>query len=159
MRRSQQGRDSGFTLVELLAVMLLFGIIVAIGVGPWKNYQRRQDHLGTTREVVALLRNAQVSSVSENRTYRVDFAADGRSADVFALDGAAYVRVRTYRTSHPSVTLSGAAFADAAGTGRSAYFYPRGAASRGSVRVLLSGKSEVYTIQVEGLTARVSYND
>lgn len=155
MRRLQQSRDGGFTLIELLMTMLLFGILVSIAVGPWRSYQRRQEHLGTTRKTVGVLRNAQVSAVAENSAYRVDFTAT--AATVYRFDGSSYVKVRAYAPTSSSVSYAGASFVSTSGTGASVYFYPRGAASRGSVQVALSGQTRTYTIDVEGLTARVSY--
>lgn len=155
MRRLQQSDDEGFTLVELLVVIMLIGIVVGIAVAPWRSYQRRQDHVGATRETVALLRNAQVSAVAENQTYRVDFSA--KEAKVYRFDGSSYDLVRTYTPGQPLVSFAGASFTSSEGGGSSVYFFPRGAASRGSLRVALDGTERVYTINVEGLTARVSY--
>lgn len=155
MRRMQQSRDGGFTLIELAVSMALMGILAAIAVGPWRNYQRRQDHVATTRQVVGMLRNAQVSAVAENQTYRVDFV--GREVRVNRYDGSAYTLVRSYVPSQAAIAFASPSFTSTLGSGSSVYFLPRGSASTGSVGVTLDGKSKVYLIEVEGLTARVSY--
>src|SRR3712207_2044446 len=79
VRRTAESREGGFTLIELLVTIMFFGIIVGVAVAPYRNYQRAQAHLGTTRLVVSSLRGAQVKAVAENATYRVTFAADGQS--------------------------------------------------------------------------------
>ena len=150
--------ESGFTLIETMMAMVLFGILIALVAGPWGNYRAKQEHKGTARELVAFLRRAQVRAVSEETTYRVDIAADGKSATTLRFNGASYDSGHVMRVSSGRITFSGATFVQPeGGTSTSVWFYPRGSASRGSVTVTREGTSRVYTVNVEGLTARVSY--
>ncbi len=159
IRVRRESPEGGFTLVELLTAMLLFGIIVAIAVGPYRNYQRAQGQLAATRKLVAVLRNAQVRSVAEDSSYRVRIATDGKSYHLERLVGSTWTAQATYQTSDATSVLTSASFRQSDGsTSSTCYFYPRGAATKGSVQVTRSGSSKVYTVNVEGLTARVSYS-
>lgn len=160
--RSAIRREGGFTLVELLVTMMLFGILVTLGVMPLRGYQRTQEHVGAAREVVAALRNAQVRAVSEGTTYKVSFS--GNAIAVARRDTATtFVDVKSYKLPEAiTVEVVGAGFTPSARTGSTtavpdAYFYARGDASPGEVRVLrASSGTKAYTIKLEGLTARVS---
>ena len=150
--------ERGFTLIELMFSMVLFGILVGIAAGPYAAYRAKQEHLGSARELVAFLRRAQVRAVSEETTYRVDFAADGRTVRAYRFNGSTYVAGHVLKTPSKRITFSGASFLTSSGAGgTSAFFYPRGSGSKGSVTVVREGASKTYTVEVEGLTARVSY--
>lgn len=161
MRRTAESRESGFTLIELLVTIMFFGIIVGIAVAPYRNYQRAQAHAGTTRLVVASLRSAQVNAVAENATYRVTFAADGKSWQVQRMTTtSSWANIGpVVRSTDPQVAVRDEAFRQADGSlGPDVVFYPRGSASKGSLVVGREGRGKVYTVTVEGLTARVSYS-
>ncbi|HVF05922.1 MAG TPA: type II secretion system protein [Frankiaceae bacterium] len=165
--RNATGRraDSGFTLIETMYAMVLFGILVGISAGPYGAYRAKQEHKGATRELVAFLRRAQVRAVSEETTYRIDIAADGRTARAFRFDGASYAADHVIKTPSKRVRYAAADFvpsivtgaAGTPGSGTSVFFYARGSASKGTVTVVRDGTDVTYTIEVEGLTARVSY--
>ncbi len=154
-------RDSGFTLIELLVTMVLFGILVTLGVMPLRNYQRAQEHVGAAREVVTALRNAQVRAVSEGTTYKVEFS-DHTVALLRRESPTTFVPIRSYTLSYAvTVEVLGAGFTPSARTGSTtaqpdAYFYARGDASPGEIRVSRASSTKTYTIKIEGLTARVS---
>lgn len=158
-RRQHDARhpgDSGFTLIETMMAMVLFGILVGIVVGPYANYRERQQHAGATRELVAFLRRAQVRAVSEETTYRVDITAGGAAS--FRFNGASYDPGQTLAPSNGRIEYSGASFVQpGGGLGTTVWFYARGAGSKGSVAIVREGADKVYTVEVEGLTARVSY--
>ena len=156
--------ENGFTLIETMFAMVLLGILVGISAGPYSNYRGKQEHKGTTRELVAFLRRAQVRAVSEETTYRVDIAADGRSATAFRFNGTGYTPGQIIRTPTRRIRYDAATFAapvgvtGGSGTGMaSVYFYARGSASKGTVTVVRESSDRIYTVDVEGLTARVSY--
>ena len=154
----RERRESGFTLIETMFAMVLFGILVAVAAPPYSAYRAKQQHQGATREMVAFLRRAQVHAVSEETTYRVDIASDGKSAQTYRFDGASYKAGQVLKVPTSSVTFSNASFVQpSGGTGTSVWFYPRGSGSKGSITVTRTGTSKTYTIEVEGLTARVSY--
>ena len=150
--------DSGFTLLELMVTMTLVGVLVAIAAAPYRSYQQAQDHLATTRKVVATLRNAQVRAVAEDSTYRVTIATDGRSWTRERLvSGTWREPLRFSADTH--IVLRNAEFLQPDGARAAAvYFYPRGAATKGQLVVARESRSKTYTVTVEGLTARVSYS-
>jgi prepilin-type N-terminal cleavage/methylation domain-containing protein len=159
VRRTAQSRDGGFTMIELLITMVLFGLIIAIGVAPYRNYQLAQGHLNSMRKLVGVMRNLQVKSVAENATYRITFAADGRSWTTARLVGTStWNTVETGRPTETQVVVRNAAFLQSDGsTTAVAVFYPRGSATKGSLEVGRTDRAKVYTVTLEGLTARVSY--
>ncbi len=158
--RVRTSQDRGFTLIEVLMAMLLFGILCALAVGPFRSYGHTQAHKTTTRAVVSSLRNAQVSAVAENVTYRVDVAGDGRSLTVFRVEAGGDVARSTVTVDDAKVSLSDAQFLATDGSvGTSIYFYPRGSASRGRLFVVRDDRDARYAVRVEGLTARVSYDE
>jgi prepilin-type N-terminal cleavage/methylation domain-containing protein len=151
--------DSGVSFIELLVAMVLFGILVAISAGPYARYRVGQEHIGSTRELVAFLRRAQVRAVSEETTYRIDFASDGSRATAYRFNGTTYVAGQVISPANTRITYSNVTFAqpDGSGTGLKLWFYARGSAGRGSVTVAREGAGKTYSVNVEGLTARVSY--
>jgi type II secretion system protein H len=155
--------ESGFTLVELMVVMVIAGILMTIGAFSFANYQKVSQQRGTAREVVSLLRNASERAISEGRTYCIDIAADRLSTTTWqrACGGPTGTSLgNTTRTQSSRVTI------DATVTNPSptpvcpsshqcVYFYPRGTATPATVLVKSSARSKTYTVTVEGLTARV----
>lgn len=68
----------GVTLLELIIVMVIIGIgatLLAPGIGSWIPIYRLK---GATRDVVSMLRTAQMKAVSTNLEYRVYFNAGER---------------------------------------------------------------------------------
>lgn len=150
--------DRGFTLLEVITTCLLLAILLGLSVGPWQSYRHARAHIEARTELVAALRNAQISAVAENITYRVDITSD--RAVTYRQDPGGDEQTRQYEIEDTTVSFSSPSFEDSSGVvGTSAYFYPRGSASKGDVDVVRDGRSKVYVVSVEGLTARVSFTD
>lgn len=154
-----RGSESGFSLIELMVAMSIFGVLTALAVMPLRGYQHSQEHVGAAREVVAALRNAQVRAVNEGSTYRAEIKP--HAVRVFS----GSTLVKTYSIpSHVKLDVFGAGFTPAASPSdptpapvKDAYFYGRGTGSAGVIRVTrTSSTTKSYTITIEGLTARVS---
>lgn len=158
-RRSCEAQ--GFTLVELLITMVIGSTLAAIGGAGVFNWQRTAEHQGSAQEVVSQLRKAAERAVSEGRTYCVDLTPT-RSYTLWRYScgpaGTAFEGVRTTQsrrvTLQASVTLPSPAPACPAAD-KCVYFYPRGTATPATILVKSSARSKVYTVHVEGLTARV----
>lgn len=158
MNRLRLHDDRGFTLLEVITTCLLLGVLLGIAVGPWQHYRHARAHQEARNELVAALRNAQISAVSENVTYRVDITS--KKAVTFRIGASATTQQRQYEIEDKDVSFAGGLFEQSSGVvSTSAYFYPRGSASKGDVNVTRSGRTKVYTVSVEGLTARVSFSN
>lgn len=65
--------DTGFTLIEVLVVLLIVGILAAIAGPTWAGLLTKQK-LGTGTEKIYLkIKEAQSKAQQENRAYRVSF--------------------------------------------------------------------------------------
>lgn len=153
------GGDRGFTLIELLVGMVIVGALMALGTAGWTSYQRAVEHRSAAQGLVSALRNAQQASLAEAVTYCIAFDTANRAYTVYkyACGGSGTTVKGPVKTATQRVTLAAPAFLQSdASTSTSLSFYPRGSATKGSVKVNRSGSSRAYTISVEGLTGRVS---
>ena len=165
---SRRPSDEGFTLIELIVVMLLMGVLMAMGAFSFVNYQRTSEQRGSTQQIVSVLRSASERAVSEGRTYCVALtngtpASSNQSYSLWqraCTTAGGGTQVKSYSTQStrvsfvPSVTAVSPAPACASGSA-CIYFYPRGTATPASLVVASSARSKTYTVRVEGLTARV----
>lgn len=169
---STRRSDEGFTLIELMVAMALFGIVALTSVWALRSYAGAQDTKGTANGVIAAMRNAAERAQSEGRTYCVSFDTSTTwSVWRYSCDSAwtsgtmtpsrviSGQKVQGAATTLGSIsfttpTIAGLANGCPAGVGHCAYFYPRGISSTGQLNVLRNG-SVKYTAKVEGLTSRV----
>lgn len=158
------GREDGFSLMELVVTMVIASTLMGLGIFGFTNWQSMSEQQGTAQSLVSALRNVAVRSVSESRTYCVDFVAEtGKSYVVYrAACGTGTVASGVRQTESTKVSFVTTVPAPATATPTSCpashkcvYFYPRGTASPASVNVRSTARAKVYTIYVEGLTARV----
>ena len=76
LHRAPASRRSGFTMVELIVVLILIGILSAIGVARFFD-RSGYDAAGFAEQGRAMLRYAQKLAVAQNRPVYVQGALDG----------------------------------------------------------------------------------
>lgn len=162
-------REDGFSLIEMIVVMFLMAILGTISLTSFRSYNRAQDHKGAVREAVALLRNAQVRSVSEAVTYQVVFTSDSLKVyrDSPAVPPSSSRLVKTYLLTE-SRFASNLRFLAASPDGcvqsgggsvlPNCFFYPRGSSTPGTIKVQRIDSGRIFTLSIDGLTGRVSYD-
>lgn len=153
--------QSGFTLIELVVVMLLTGLLSSLGFFSFASWQSQSEHRGTSDLVISQLRQASVSAVSEGRTHCVELRPT--TAEVQTWRYACGTTPAIFPVMQPqgrglslAATVPAATSTTPCPTGSKCfYFYPRGTATPGTVVVASTKRSRTYSIRVEGLTARV----
>ncbi|HEX2196251.1 MAG TPA: type II secretion system protein [Actinomycetota bacterium] len=168
--------QSGFTMVELLAVIAIGAILLTLGAAALRDYTRGKALQGARDMTVTQLRTAQQRTFSEGypRAYGVRFLKDDTRWDLVRYDastGTCTVVERHVLTD--GVEISGvqtetdfpeSAAADACrsatpsvpGTYEVALFFARGSATAGKVTFTLSGTGKTRTVTVDGATGSVS---
>ncbi|TIC78908.1 GspH/FimT family pseudopilin [Nocardioides sp. GY 10127] len=156
----ERAGDRGFTLVELLATIVVGSILTTLAIAGWVQWWRAQAQVTVAEEVRAVLRTTQQRAVTEGRSLCVQLDAhswslwSGRCEDA----GRTLLSGPT-ALDDDHVELTEAAFTTADGGSLAAVtFSSRGTASPGQVVVVRDGDavSTGTVIAVEGLTGRVS---
>ena len=69
--------QAGFTMVEIIVVVLVIGIVLGIGVPSFRQFNERSRVDGAMQELVMDIQYARSLAVSRNRSYQIQFAANG----------------------------------------------------------------------------------
>ena len=160
--------DSGFTLVELMAVILLMTILVTLGAGALRRYWFVQALSGAQNEVLSQLRAQQEESrTTAPKVFGARFTVASSDWQLIQYDATAPVpcTVTDQRTFGSDVQvasvdfdpgLSGAVLAGCLdGATDLVLFHARGSASPGSLTLVQSAVDRQLSVCVTGLTGRV----
>ena len=157
-------------MLELCVTMMIFGVLSAMAVGSFVSLRNAHAQKGAQREVVSSMRAIQARAVSEGTTFCVDFGgATSTQWNIYRVPAAgtgtlpsAFACSTGTKVAGPeklpvNTSLTGISFSQRNGLDTTfALFYPRGAASPGSLSVTRTGSAKTYSLTVDALTGRVS---
>lgn len=73
-----KGNSKGFSLIELLVVVVIVGILAAVALPSFIQWRRGLDYKEAARDIASILRDARARAIASNREYRVEFNIGGR---------------------------------------------------------------------------------
>lgn len=141
-------RANGFTLLEMLIVLVLAGITVSVvGVGG-QAYMERSRYSQTVRDVASQLHRARALSIQDGRPVTVTYLPDARQ---LAVDGKAAVEVpASLEVQWEAIQRSPRAAKEAAADGASGesifVFNADGGARGGRLAVLRGGRGVAFRV-------------
>jgi len=148
------GKESGFTLVELMVTIALFGILMASAAGALSYYLAGRSLDTAAAELTTEIREAHALAVSTGSTYRIDFSDAGRTTYTMQKrQGSTWVDV------HAARSLSGVEFSSSSLPSFGGNMYldldPRGTGEDGNL-VLVNRYGNTKTINVNGETVNIT---
>jgi prepilin-type N-terminal cleavage/methylation domain-containing protein len=167
------GAEAGFTLVELMVVILITTVLLTLGASALRHYWLTQALEGSTEEVVSQLRQLQQRTDSESHpiVYGARFQVSTSSWAIVRYDpkepttiGDDECTVDSTRAFSDGVVVSAASFDSPPGVDlskcpessqRFVLFYARGTATGGSLTLRHDITATSETISVLPLTGRV----
>jgi prepilin-type N-terminal cleavage/methylation domain-containing protein len=157
---SPSRRDGGFTLIEMMVVVGLVSLLAAFGVGGWKQWTIAHAQKGAATDLQTILRQAQVRAVTEGQNFCVKFDTTTNTYTVYRFACAPTGNVKVngpFTLGDGRLQLDNVAFISVPpATSTELTFKASGSATPGGLKITRTGSGKVYTLDVEGLTGRVS---
>lgn len=143
----------GITLIELIVVMVIIAIgamLMVPNIGAWMPTYRLKE---ATRDIVSVMRIAQIKSVSTNVWYRVTFDTANRR---YFLENSQDLGASWKKEGEDLMLPKGVNISQTTFVGSTATFYPNSSATNGSI-TLINIKGSQKNIQLLGTTGRIKH--
>ena len=75
-------RSRGFTLIELMIVLVVVGILVAVGVPSWRGFARSLAQNQARSQVLEAIRMARQTAVTTHRPVYIQFGSPPSTTDI-----------------------------------------------------------------------------
>jgi general secretion pathway protein H len=153
LNRSLRSRALGFTLLEIIAVLLVIAAMVAIARPQLSSGVSAAQHRAVAREVAQMLRYARTEAVAKRSDIAVDFDLEQRTLQI---PNTALKRVAKIPEGI-EINLVTTAAETKNEKQASVRFYPDGGATGGRVTLKLRERS--FLVDIDWLTGRVSIDE
>lgn len=141
---------AGFSLIELMIVIVLIGVVMTIAAPTWQKVRANTDLKSAAREIMNDLSNTKQRAITENLdVYRMTFNIGGNSYTLSRTDGVtAGTWTKSMASFGTSIVLNNVDF-----SGTVVSFRARGTVTNGSL-VLRNGwgSSATITVNITGRT-------
>jgi len=157
--RGPRSSDSGFSIVELIITLVLFGIVTTIAIPAFRGWSDNSNLKAAAREITSDCYQMRQRAMAENVRFRIAFNPDPTNTFTLQQETApgsnAYNALLTKTLDEfPRITITGAVI----GAGTTASFQPRGSSSAGTVSLANSrGSTATITLLMTG-RVHVTYN-
>jgi len=169
VRRALRGARAGFSLVEMLAVLVILGLIAGIVTVSWKAMLPREQLTSSVRALAAALQGARSEAIARNGEFRIEYDFEksryrtvtpfkaggglaGREDERMAFDWV--VMPQTVRFQR--IVIDGVEYTRGVVYVR---FDPLGAASGHTLTLVQEPERNTYTIDVQALTGLIEYHE
>ena len=78
---SSRPNQRGFTLIEVMIVIVIVGVMASIGIPAFSDWRHSQAVRSASQSLMAHLKQARVTAISENRSVSFTFASDSFTYD------------------------------------------------------------------------------
>jgi len=161
--------EAGFTLVEMLAVIVIMGLIATMVTVNWHAMLPKAELNSAVRTLAAAIQSAHSEAISRNAVYRIEYDLDkhryrintpfkqgggmaARDEDRFSLPWTALPQ--SVHFSH--LQIDGVDYTNGMAFVR---FDPLGAASEHVIMLVQKPYDNYYTIEVQALTGLIDYHE
>jgi general secretion pathway protein H len=151
--RRQRARTSGFTMLEMIAVLLVIALVAALSPPLFSSGVSASQHRAAARDVAQMLRLARTEAVAKRTDIGVDFNLEQRTMQMPAATNKRIAKI----PEGIDIKLTTTAAETKSETLASVRFYPDGGATGG--RVSLKVREREFRVDIDWLTGRVSIDE
>ncbi|OQX92815.1 MAG: hypothetical protein B6D58_01100 [candidate division Zixibacteria bacterium 4484_95] len=160
MKRSNTYRQTGFTMIEMMIMIVLIGILASLTAPSFFNMMPRLKLKSEARTNLNYLRLARSKAISDNSQYGIYFDVNNGNLvyfkDTHDLQFAYYLAGQDSLIEGPISMASNVSYSNCTFMSNCVIFYSNGSASTsGSIDVVDSESGNSYTISVLASTGRV----
>lgn len=137
------GGQRGFSLLEMMVVIIIIGVLAAIGIPSFSSWKEKQAVSNATSALLSHLKQARNLALAENRSVRVTFSSTSYTFDADTTGSCGPCRDEAIGYSQFSTNLS-----ISPTTVRT--FTSQGTVNSGTITLTASGKSKSITLNILG---------